>query len=222
MTATPPPPPPAQGALDRAAMFRNIGGSLVINAAVPFVIYRLAAPHYPKDSVTPLLFSTVAPALWLAYGLIRKRTVDAIAIIAICEVTVTIAVTLLASSVSWALIARATQGALVGLVFAGSVLIGRPIIYYIARQFAVGMNPQRAEGFDRAHTLDKGRTFSIATLVWSAGLIVLSAIQVVLAIRLAPANYLLAAPVVGVSGNIAMMVWTIRFSVRRLMRYRPA
>jgi len=219
MTAISPPSAP-QGP-DRAQMFRNIGLSLVINAAVPYLIYRLAAPHYPHDSVTPLLFSTVVPAVWLAYGLIRKRTVDAIAIIAICEVTVTIAVTLLASSVGWALIARASQGALVGLVFAGSVLIGRPIIYYIARQFAVGMDPARAEGFDRAHTLDKGRTFSIATLVWSAGLIVLSAIQVVLAIRLAPANYLLVAPILSVTGNIVLMVWTIRFSVRRLMRYRP-
>ena len=220
MTATP--PPSASGGTDRAQMFRNIGASLVVSALVPYVVYRLAAPHYPKDSVTPLLFSTIVPALWLAWGLVRKRTVDAIAIIAICEVVVTIAVTLLASSVGWALIARATQGALVGLVFAGSVLIGRPIIYYIARQFAVGMNPERAEGFDRAHTLDKGRTFSIATLVWSAGLILLSAIQVVLAIRLAPANYLLVAPILSVTGNIAMMVWSIRFSIRRLMRYRPA
>jgi multisubunit Na+/H+ antiporter MnhG subunit len=216
------PPASAPGAPDRAQMFRNIGLSLLVNALVPYLVYRLAAPHYPKDSVTPLLFSTIVPALWLAWGLTRKRTVDAISIIAICEVTVTIAVTLLAASVSWALIARATQGALVGLVFAGSVLIGRPIIYYIARQFSVGMNPERAAGFDRAHTLDKGRTFSIATLVWSVGLILLSAIHVTLAVKLAPADYLLAAPVVGISGNIALLVWSIRFSMRRLQRYRPA
>ena len=219
MTDTPPSPPPGP---DRAAMIRNIGFSLVVNALVPFVVYRLTAPHYPHDSVVPLLFSTIVPALWLAYGVAQKRSVDAISIIAVCEVTVTIAVTLLASSVSWALIARASQGALVGLVFAGSALIGKPIIYYIARQFAVGTNPERAAGFDMAHTLDKGRTFSIATLVWAVGLIVISAVSVTLAATVPPATYLLVAPVISISANIVLMLWSIRFSMRRLMRFRTA
>jgi hypothetical protein len=217
MTVASPPDGP-----DRGQMFRNIGLSLVLNAAVPYVVYRLTAPHYPHDSVIPLLYSTIVPALWLAYGTLRQRSVDAIAIIAICEVVVTVAVTLLASSVSWALIARALQGALVGLVFAGSAAIGRPIIYYIARQFAVGQNPERAAGFDAAHVADKGRTFTIATLVWAAGLIVLSAIHVTLAVTLDHATYLLVGPIVGIGGNIALLLWSIRFATNRLMQYRTA
>ena len=214
--------PAAPGGPSPGQMIRNIGLSLVINAAVPFVVFRLAEPHYPHDSVIPLLYSTILPALWLAYGTIAKRSIDAIAIIAICETVATIAVTLLASNVGWALIARASQGALVGLVFAGSVAIRKPIIYYISRQFAVGADPERAAGFERAHTLDKGRTFSIATLVWAAGLIVLSAVQVTLAATLEHATYLLVGPVISIGGNIALLVWSIRFSIRRLMKYRSA
>ncbi len=203
-------------------MFRNVGLSLVINAAVPFVVFRLAEPHYPHDSVIPLLYSTILPALWLAYGTVKKRSIDAIAIIAICELVVTIAVTLLASNVGWALIARALQGALVGLVFAGSAAIGKPIIYYIARQFAVGADEARAAGFDAAHAADRGRTFTIATLVWAAGLIVLSAIQVVLVLTLERATYVGVGPIIGIAGNIALLMWSIRFSTNRLMRYRTA
>src|SRR5471032_398500 len=99
-----------QGGPDRGQMFRNIGVSLVVNAAIPFAIYRLTAPYYPAESVTPLLYATIVPVLWLAWNTIRNRSVDAIAIIAICETIATISVTLLAKNVGWALIARALQG----------------------------------------------------------------------------------------------------------------
>ena len=213
------PQSPERRGPDRGAMMRNIGGSLLLNALLPFLIYHYSAPYYPHDSVIPLLYSTIVPALWLGFGIVRKRSVDAIAIIAVAEVTVTIAVTLLASNVGWALIARSAQGALVGLVFAGSVLIGKPIIYYIGRQFVVGTNPERAARFDAAHTADKGRTFAIATLIWAAGLIVISAIHVTLAALATPATYLLVAPIIGIGGNLALIWWTIRFSTTRLTAY---
>ncbi len=220
MTDTP--LPAAQQGPNRAQMFRSIGLSLVVNAATPFAIYRLTAPHYPSESVIPLLYATVAPALWLAYNTIRNRTVDAISIIAICETIATITVTLLAKNVGWALIARALQGSVVGLAFAGSALIGRPVVYYIARQFAVGASPERAAGFDMAHALDKGRTFAIATLVWAAGLIAVSLISATLAATLPHATYILVAPILGIGSTAALAGWTIRFSTTRLMRYRPA
>lgn len=209
-----------QGGPDRAEMFRNIGLSLVINAAIPFGVYRLTAPLYPAESVIPLLYATVVPALWLTVNTIRNRSVDAIAIIAICETVATIAVTLLAKNVGWALIARALQGSIVGLVFAFTALIGKPVMYYIARQFAVGMNPERAEGFDHAYRLDKGRTFKTATYVWAVGLVLVSVVNVTLAATAEHATYLLVAPIIGIGANIALVWWTIRFSMRRMMRYR--
>jgi hypothetical protein len=201
-------------------MFRNIGFSLVVNAAIPFAVYRLTAPHYPAESVVPLLYATVVPVLWLVFNTVRNRAVDAIAIIAICETVATVAVTLLAKNVGWALIARALQGSIVGLVFAFTALIDRPVMYYISRQFAVGTNPERAEGFEHAYRLDKGRTFKIATFVWAAGLIVVSLISATLAASLAHATYLLVAPFLGIGANIALVWWTIRFSMARMMRYR--
>lgn len=208
------------GGPDRGQIFRNIGLSLVVNAAIPFGVYRLTAPHYPAESVIPLLYATVVPAAWLAFNTIRSRAVDAIAIIAICETVATIAVTLLAKNVGWALIARALQGSIVGLVFAFTAMIDKPVMYFISRQFAVGMNPERAAGFEHAYKLDKGRTFKIATYVWAIGLIVVSLISATLAATLDHATYLLVAPILGIGSNIALVWWTIRFSMTRMMRYR--
>ena len=209
-----------QGGPDRGQMFRNIGLSLVVNAAIPYAVYRLTAPHYPAEGVVPLLYATVVPTLWLAFNIIRSRTVDAIAIISICETVATIAVTLLAKNVGWALIARALQGAIVGLVFAFTAMIDRPVMYYIARQFSAGMSPERAAGFERAYKLDKGRTFKISTYVWSIGLISVSLISAALAATLEHATYLLVAPILGIGSNVVLIWWTIRFSMTRMMRYR--
>jgi len=209
-----------QAGPDRGQILRNVGLSLVINAAIPYAVYRLTAPHYPAESVIPLLYATVIPALWLGFNTIRNRAVDAIAIIAIAETVATIAVTLLAKNVGWALIARALQGSIVGVVFAITALIDKPVMYYISRQFAVGMNPERAQGFEHAYRLDKGRTFKIATYVWAVGLIIVSLISATLAATLEHSTYLLVAPILSIGANIALVWWTIRFSMTRMMRYR--
>ena len=211
---------PRGGPPNTRDILRNVGLSLVINAAIPYAIYRLTAPHYPAESVVPLLYATVVPALWLAFNTIKNRSVDAIAIIAICETVATVAVTLLAKNVGYALIARALQGTVVGMVFAFTAMIGKPVMYYIARQFSVGSDPMRAWGFDRAYELDKGRTFAIATYVWAVGMIAVSLVSATLAATLEHATYLLVAPIIGIGANIALIGWTVRFSMRRMMRYR--
>lgn len=205
-----------------AGMLRSIGGSIVINAVFPYIIYRVLEPQFPPHSLTPLLASTVFPFLGLTIGLVRKKTVDAIAIISLVEITISIIVTLVASSVTLALVARALQGTLTGVFFIGTALAGKPIIYYIARQFAATNNPARLEGFERANQLDGGRTFRQMTTLWGVAGILISFINIALALNVKPADYLLIAPIIGIGSNVILIGWTIRFSMTRLMRYRDA
>src|SRR5581483_4438805 len=98
------PPATAQG-FNRAQAFRSIGFSIVVNAVLPYIIYRVLEPHYPKDSVMPLLISTVFPLFGLAFGMARRRTLDIVAVISLVEITISILVTLVARDVRLALIA---------------------------------------------------------------------------------------------------------------------
>jgi hypothetical protein len=206
----------------RAQAFRSIGLSIVVNAVFPYFIYRYLEPKFPYGSLTPLVVSTAFPLLGLMLGLTRRRTVDYIAVISLVEISIGIVVTLVASSVRLALVARALQGTLTGLFYLATISIDHPIIYYIARQFVAASTPEVVARFESAHQLDQGHTFRLVTAVWGIATILVSFVNVGLATTVAPPTYLFAAPLVGIGSNIVLIVWTIRYSSRRFRRFRSA
>lgn len=201
---------------DPKAALRSVGTSIVINAVLPFTTYKLLAPHFPPNSIVPLLYASVFPVLGLAVSLIRTRSIDAIAGFALFGMVYSIATTVMAGEVHLALIVGSSQGFLIAALFLVSALVGRPLMFYMSRQFVAGNDPAARERFAVVNTADSGRTFYIATMVWAAGTLSLSAISLVLALLLEPATYLLVNNIVNIGANIALVVWTIRFTRARL------
>jgi hypothetical protein len=199
---------------------RSVGQSILINGVCPYLLYRVLQPHYPDGSVVPLVYASIFPLVGLLLGLIRTRTVDFIAVLALFEISYNIVTALAASNVHWAIILRASEGFIVSGAFLVFTLIGHPPIRYIARQFAAGSDPVRRREFAAADAADKGRTFFIASMVWVVGILLQTSLNVGLAFTVTPANYLLFAQFLNVAVNVSMVVWTIRFTSRRLEHYR--
>ncbi len=195
---------------------RSIAASIVLNAVCPFLIFRALTPLYPDGDLTPLLASTVFPVFGLVFGAIRARLLDTIALISLVEIGITIAVTLAARDIRFALVARALQGTLTGLFFLFTAAINRPLLYYVARQFVAASSPQAMEGFELAQARDGGRTFKRLTVAWGLGTILVSVVNVVLAATASPANYLLISPILGIGTNVILIAITIRYSSSRL------
>lgn len=195
---------------------RAIATSIVINAVCPYLIYRALAPLYPAGDLTPLLASTIFPLFGLVFGAIRTRVLDTIALISLVEILISIAVTLAARDIRLALIARALQGTLTGLFFLFTAMIGRPLLYYVARQFVLASSPQAADGFNTAQARDGGRTFKRLTIAWGIGTMLVSIVNVVLAVTVSPADYLLVSPILGIGTNVILIAITIRYSSTRL------
>lgn len=212
------PAPQAPARFNRSKMFRALGASLILNALFPYLIYRALEPRFPIGSVMPLLASTVFPLLGLAVSLFRKRSADIVAIISLAEIAMSIAVIFMAQDIRLALLARAAQGTLTGLFFLATILIGRPIFYYAALQFVRAGSPEVASDFEAGNRRDEGRTFRNVTAVWGFGLILVSFVNLALAARMAPADYVLFSPIIGTGTNVILIAWTIRYATRRLQR----
>jgi hypothetical protein len=203
-------------ALHPVQMLRSVGVSILINGLGPFLIYSYFEPHFPKDSVQPLLYASVLPVFWLVFGIARNRMVDTIALIALLAISVNISAIFLTPSPKWALVARSLNGVFTATLFLVSTLIGKPLFYYVARQFVMANDPASIDGFDAANAADGKRTFSIVTLVWAIGVYSLCALNVTLALTMAPASYLLVSQITTTTAIIALTVWTIRFTRTRL------
>jgi hypothetical protein len=207
---------PAQAdGFDRRGALKMIGLSLTINALCPFVLYRALQSHFPANSVVPLLYATIFPVFGVMLGIVRKRTVDVIAIIAMAALAVHIAVTLVARDVGVALIAISLDGAIIGLALIVSALIGHPLILIVAKQVASGGSPERAAPLNRMVENDGRRTFITITLAWGLGMVATSGLHVLLALKLPPADFLLVSPIIGVITIVALLAWTGRFLMAR-------
>jgi hypothetical protein len=208
--------PSQEQAFDPKSAIRSVGFSILVNGVLPFLLYKFLAPRFPSGSVMPLLYASVFPVLGLSIGFIRTRVVDAIAIFALFGIVYSVATMLLAGEVRLALILGSTQGFLISAVFLVSALISRPILFFMVRQFVAGNDLARRARFAAVDKADGGRTFFIATMVWSFGIAMLGAIALGLALTLSPATYLLVNNIVNTAINIVLLVWTIRFVRRRL------
>ncbi|MGD0190346.1 MAG: VC0807 family protein [Rhizomicrobium sp.] len=197
---------------------RSILFSLFVNGVCPYLLYRTLQPHYPAGSVLPLVWASIFPVTGLVAGLIRTRTIDYIAVIALFEISWNVSTALLASTLGWAMILRSSEGLSVAAFFLCLTLIGHPPIFYLARQFTAGADPERRRTFAAVNAADKSRTFTIASLAWVAGILAQTALNMTLAVKLSPANYLLVAQFLNIGVNVAMVVWTIRFTRARLER----
>ena len=198
---------------------RSIGLSLFVNGVCPYILYRLLQPHYPAGSVMPLVYASIFPLLGLVLGHIRTRSIDFIALLALFEISYNIVTALVAANVHWAILLRSSEGYFVATAFLAATLAGHPPIFYIARQFAAGSDPERRKIFAAVNAADKGRTFAIASYAWVGSIAFQTSLNIILAMSVTPANYLLIAQFLNTGVNVAMVAWTIRFTSRRLERH---
>jgi hypothetical protein len=207
---------PAQAGYDPRGALKSITFSILVNAVAPFAVYKILAPHFQTNSIVPLLYASAFPLLGLVVGLVRTRVIDVIAIFALFGIAYSLVTTLLAGEVHLALIFGATQGFVIAAVFLVSALIKRPILFFIARQFVAGNNPQGRERFAAINELDRGRTFVTATMFWVCGIVLLSIASLGLAFVLPPATYILLNNIINTVVNLGLVVVTFRFVRKRL------
>ncbi len=148
--------------------------------------------------------------------------VDAIAVIALAGIVIQITMTVLSRDLSIALVLRSFEGAIIGLCFLLSAAVGRPVILYVARQFVTAGAPERRLRFELVVAMDKGRAFSVATTVWGGGLVIMSAVHVLLAIYLPHSVFVLLSPTLGIFTNLILLGWSTRYISQQLSSHLPA
>lgn len=205
---------------NRAAALRGLARSVFINVICTYVLYRLLEPHFDSRSLIPLAVSGLLPLFGLAYGVVRQRSIDIIGLFAAEDIAVSLAAVSLAHSAMGALVGRSLQNAVLGVLFAGSVLVKRPIMLYVARQFVTGNEAAGKERFDRmAARPDAKSTYQTMTLIWAAVLFTKSVVSVVIALTFSTRQYLILSPLWAYGSDVLLIWWSFHYGYAKLGHY---
>jgi len=197
-----------------AAYLRANGAYLLlevtINIVLPLVIYNYA--EAPLGQVRALLASSAPPILWSLIEFARHRRVDAVSVMAIAGIALSLLAMLGGGGVQFLQLREKLVTGVIGLAFLGSALIGKPLIYQLARASMRRRSEDEAQEFE-ALQVHAGfrRTMMVMTLVWGFGLIADFALGAVLVFTLSIREYLIVNPILGYSTMGALALWTFLY-----------
>jgi putative Mn2+ efflux pump MntP len=195
---------------------------ILVNFVLPYVVYVLLKDRY--GDVRALLASSAPPILWSLVELARKRRVDALSLLVIAGIVLSLVAFVGGGSARFLQLRENFVTVFIGLAFLISALVGRPLIYELAR---AGMQRKPAELAEFESLRDNvffKRTMLVMTLVWGFGLEIAAALSCALLFAVSIANYLIVSPILnyGVIGVLA--IWTAWYAglQRRKGRARRA
>jgi hypothetical protein len=198
----------------------TIGMEIAVNLVLPYVIYVQAEPHIGQ--VHALLASSLPPILWSGVEFARKRRIDAVSLLVLAGIALSLLAFLGGGSVRFLQLRETLVTGLVGLVFLGSAAIGRPLIYQLARAGKMRNSPSEAARFEalRDHRNFR-RNMTVMTLVWGCGLLVECAVASLLVFSMSIPNFLIVNPILGYGTMGGLALWNVWF-VRRIKQRSTA
>ena len=143
---------------------------LAANFVLPFLIYNFSA-QVSAPSLA-LMTASMPPILWAIAAFIRERKIDAISILVLSGIALSLLAFAGGGGVKFLQLRENLVTGLVGLVFLGSAAIGRPLIYQLARSGVRRRAADKVQAFEalRDDTQFR-RDMTVATLVWGFGLV---------------------------------------------------
>jgi hypothetical protein len=183
----------------------------LINFILPFAIYNYA--EAPLGEVNALLASSVPPILWSVVEFARHRRLDALSVLVVGGIVLSLLAMIGGGGVRVLQLREKLVTGAIGLVFVGSALIGKPLIYQLARASMRRKSEGEAQEFE-ALQVHAGfrRTMTLMTLVWGFGLLADVAVSVVLVFTLSIREYLIVNPILGYGTMGALALWSFFYA----------
>jgi hypothetical protein len=211
-------PPPGAARAAAGTKFRISAktiAELAVNILLPWLVYReLNKPYGEFDA---LAASAAPPILWSAYELARFRKLDALSLLVLGSIVLSLMALAFGGSPRLLMVRENLFSLPIGAAFLASTFMARPLIYYMARATFARESPDHLALFEQAwrrpHVL---RGLRVMSAVWGAGLIFQGALLGWMAWTWPVERYLLVSPVVGYGIIGALAIWT--YSYRQALR----
>ena len=189
----------------------------LVNFILPFVIFNYA--EAPLGEVPALLASSAPPIVWSLVEFARHRRVDALSLLVMSGIALSLLAMIGGGGAKFLQLREKLVTGGIGLAFIGSALIGKPLIYELARATMRRKSANEVEEFE-ALQVHAGfrRTMVVMTWVWGLGLLADVAVSVALVFALSIRDYLIVNPILGYGTMGALSLWTFLYGQRAQRR----
>lgn len=201
--------------LSARALLRNLAPSLAISALLPFLLYQYLTAQ-GVSTVYALAATAIFPVAGVTLGWVRTGQPDIIGVISFVFIVLGLLSSLISGSPLFFLIKESFLTGVFGLTFLGSLLLRRPLMFYLSRQFYSGNDPSRAARFEgrwRDPSFRFGQRF--LTIIWGCALISEALIRVGLVFVLPIPIFLVISPLIGLTILLGLIIWTMSYARRR-------
>ena len=159
--------------------------SLLINVALPLLIIYWLTDYVHVPEITALSIASVVPILYSVLEVVRARKLDLVAFFFLMGILTNIAAILLGGNAQLLVIRESFFSGLLGLCCFLSLLLPRPLMFYVGRQMIAGKDPERLARFNAGWQHPYARfVHRFITIVWGCALVGEFIVRVFLALTL--------------------------------------
>jgi hypothetical protein len=182
---------------------------MAVNFLLPWLAYRFTLPHLGETGA--LIASAVPPIVWSLIELARFRRVDALSVMVVAGIVLSVAAMALGGSPRMLLLRESLVSGAVGVVFLLSLPMRRPLIFYLARATVAR---EMAGGAAHFEALWRERpalasSMRLMTLVWGIGLTGETALRAWMALTWPIERFLVVSPFIGYGIYGGLALWTL-------------
>ncbi len=195
----------------------RILAELLVNFILPFAIYTYA--EAPLGELEALMASSAPPIAWSLAEFARHRRVDAVSIMVIAGIALSLLAMLGGGGVKFLQLREKLVSGIIALAFLGSAAIGRPLIYELARARMRRRSEEEAQQFE-ALQVHAGfrRTMTVMTLVWGSGLLADVVLSAALVFALSIRAYMIVNTILGYGTLALLILWSALYGQRAKRR----
>jgi len=198
---------------------RGILLGLVLNVAIPLLLYTLSKRYISSSDVVALSIAALFPFVDSLFGIVRHRHLDSIAGLALLGTLVGMFGVLLGGDARLLLIRESFFTGALGLVSFLSLLMPRPLMFYFGRQMMAGRDPEKLARFNTQWQTPYARfVHRLITTVWGFAFLGELVLRIVLVYTLPTVMVLAITPILLTAITVATLVWTfayVRYATKR-------
>ncbi len=187
--------------------------SLIIDGALPFLVYTLLRPY--TTELLALMTSALPPLISNIISILRTRKLDAFGTMILLGIIVSIGAIFLGGDPKILLIRESIFTVALGIACFISLLLPRPLMYYISRHFATEGSPEKLATFDSLWQYKSFRSTNyLITIVWGIAWISEFILRVILVFTLSIPQFLIVSPIIFNAITVTLILWTTTYSIR--------